>query len=490
VISETAAKLGETKADYRAVTSRDCDGRGESGLLFSSFGFSGDNGAKGSGNHITENGHPGEVEAAAFDEIDGVFNYYKEIDGKMTFFGSSADFVVHGPGGPGLTNTLGCGNCHTGGGLIMKELRSPWMHWSLEDQIKGADKLVQNRAAYMGTLQSGANMQFQVTQAGNEKWATSKAKLLSEMTTTKLKTNKGKFTDDRMSAAEKADLTKRGLRRDLTATQLMLEPLFCTKQVNLNNAGGGSSIPSNLFATNRNGLSVSGKSFAAADLTAALTAIGSNIPGIPGANELSTPFMSLEPSHEDEAYITALIAKGVLDQALVHDILMVDFTRPVMSDDRCGLLSFVPDLEPADRKPAKLRDAILAALDAEKPGAGSPGAQLLAHLKANKAGTAVDHQKTLQTYATKCQARDAKQMVRDALRLRSLHTQVMFGEADASGSDVHQLLVFEFPNTTTRDNVRIVANAAADNVTQISLGSRWSPVDCTITNTYVPPPAN
>ncbi|MBX3162674.1 MAG: hypothetical protein KF773_42325 [Deltaproteobacteria bacterium] len=490
VVSETAAKLGEANADYRAVTSRDCDNRGDFGLLFSSFGFSGDNGAKGSGTHISEDGHPGEVEAIAFDDVDGVFNYYKELDGKMTFFGSSADFVVHGPGGPGLTNTLGCANCHPGGGLNMKELQSPWTHWSLEDNIRGADKLVQNRAAYLGTLQSGADMQFQVTQAGNDKWAASKAKLLGEMTTTKLQVAKGKFTDDRMSAAEKADLVKRGMRRDLHATQLLLEPLFCTKQVNLNNSGGGSAIPGNLFATNRHGLRVSSKSFASADLAAALTAIGSNVPDVAGANELTTPFMTLEPSHEDEAYINALVAAGILDQNLVRDILMVDFTRPVLSDDRCGLLSFVPDLEPGDRKAAQIRDAILGALEREQPAAGSPGAQLLAHLKANQGGTPVDHRKTLQTYSSKCQARDAKQMVRDGLRLRSLHTQVVFGEVDARGSDVHAMSVFEFPNTMPRDNVRVVANAAADNVTQISLGSRWSPVDCTIVNGYVPPPAN
>jgi hypothetical protein len=191
-----------------------------------------------------------------------------------------------------------------------------------------------------------------------------------------------------MSAAQKADIARRQLDKDLTATQAMLEPLFCTVQLNINNSGGGSSIPSQLFVSNRNGLRGSGKSFARADLDAALVAIGSTVPGV-GGTELTTPFMVLEPSHEDESYLGQLVALGVLDQQLIQDVLMVDFTRPVLSDDRCGLLALVPDLAPEDRKVAQIRDALIGALDADSPAAGSPAAQLLSHLNANKAGTPV-----------------------------------------------------------------------------------------------------
>lgn len=491
VVSENAAKLGATRADYRAVTSRDCDGRAAFGLLFSSFGFSGASGVKGTGSHITEAGHPGEVEVIAFDERDGVFNYYKEIGGTMNFFGSSIDYVAVGPGGPSLTDTRGCANCHPGGGLNMKELQSPWTHWSLEDDIKGSDTLVNSRTAYMGSLQSGADMQFSVTQAGNDKWNVSKAKFLSTITTTKLTTAREKLTDDKMSAAAKADIKRRGLDKNLNATQLMLEPLFCTIQINLNNSGGASSIPSHLFASNRNGIRVSGKSFTKAELDAALAAIGSNVPDVGGA-ELTTPFMSFETSHEDESYLAELVKLGVLDDQLIKDVLMVDFTRPVLSDDRCALLSLVPDLDPADRKKAKIRDALITAIEAAKPAAGSPGAQLLAHLKANKSSKPVDHQAKLTAYSTACQARDAKSLVRDALKLRSLQRQVAFsadGKADtADGAGLHPFLVFEFPQTMAEDNVRISSSAAADSVTEVRLGARFSPIDCSLVSDFVPVP--
>jgi hypothetical protein len=492
VVSENAARLGATKADYRAVTSRDCDGRGDFGLLFSSFGFSGAAGAKGSGSHITESGHPGEVEVIAFDDVDGVFNYYKELGGQMTFFGSSLDFVAAGPGGPGLTSTRGCANCHPGGGLNMKELESPWTHWSQEDDIKGSDTLVNARTAFMGTLNSGADMQLSVTQPGNDKWNKSKAKFLSTVTTAALKKARTSLTKDSMSSAEKADIKRRGLAKDLTATQLLLEPLFCTIQINLNNSGGSSQIPSMLFATTRSGINgVSGKSFTKAELDAALVAIDSSVDGVSG-RELTTPFMVLERSHEDESYLNELVSLGVIDQALISDVLMVDFTRPVLSDDRCGLLSFVPDLAPADRKKAKVRDAIIKELEKETPVAGSPAAQLLAHLKASKAGTSKDHAATLAAYGAKCEARDSKSMVRDALKLRSLQRQTVFGNDgkadDASGAGLHPYSVFEFEGTMPADAVRITANAAADSVDTVRPGARWSPIDCTLVSEYVAVP--
>ena len=340
VISEDAARGGAANANYRAVTSRNCEDRGEFGLLFSSFGFNGDT--------LSQSDHPGEVEIIAFDDVDGVFNFYKEIDGQMHFFGSSQDFVTAGPGGPGLTNTRGCANCHPGGGINMKELQSPWTHWALEDNIPGADTLVQSRTAFMGRLQSGADMQLSVTQPGNDKWNISKAKFLSTVATADLESARDKLSDDNMSSGQKADIARRQLKKNLNATQTMLEPLFCTVQININNSGGGSSIPQQIFMSNRNGMSILGsgppnKSFSSAELTAALTAIGSKVSGST-ANELTTPFMVLEPSHEDESYINQLIALGVLDQGFVTDVLMIDFTRPVLSDDRCALLALVPDL--------------------------------------------------------------------------------------------------------------------------------------------------
>ncbi len=479
VVSETAAKLGADGADYRAVTTRDCGNRGQFGLMFSSFGFSGDPSQKGTGIHITENAHPGGLEVIAFDEVDGVFNFYKEIDGKMGFFGSSIDFVAAGPGGPGLTSTRGCANCHPGGGVNMKELDSPWTHWSQEDNIVGADVLVASRTAFMGTLTSGANMQFSVTQPGNDKWNASKAKFLSTVTTTDLQSARRTLKDDTMSAGQKADLNRRQLKKKLNATQLMLEPLFCTVQVNINNSAAL------VFTSTRSGMSGPSPSFDSADVDAALAAIGSQVPGVGGA-ELTTPLMAFQVSHEDESYVNALVALAVIDAAFVQDVLMVDFTRPVFSDDRCALLALVPDLAPAERTASKIRDAVSAAIEAESPAAGSPAAQLLAHLKdANQDG----HAATLATYTAACNGREPKTLLRDVLKVRSLHRQLAFSDDnkldDAGGAGLHPFAVFEFAQTMAADNVRVSANPSAASVTEVALAARFSPVDCKLVSKFV-----
>ena len=483
VVSEDAARAAGGNANYRAVTSRNCDSRGEFGLLFSSFGFN-----TGS---LTKTDHPGEVEIIAFDDVDGVFNYYKEIQGQMHFFGSSQDFVTAGPGGPSLTNTRGCANCHPGGGINMKELQSPWTHWSQNDNIVGADVLVRSRSAFMGTLRSGADMEGSVAEPGNDKWNISKAKFLSTVSTADLESARSKLGDDDMSSGDRADIARRGLKRNLNATQTMLQPLFCTVQVNINNSGGQSTIPSQIFMSNRSGLfGGPRKSFSSAELTAALTAIGSRVDGVSN-NELTTPFMVLEPSHEDQSYINQLVALGVLDQGFVKDVLMIDFTRPVLSDDRCALLDLMPDLAPADRKVANIRDALIGALTAESPGAGSPAAQLLIHLNASKAGTPINFTTAVAKYAAACNARTAPTLVRDALKMRSLERQLAFAndgkQDDADGLGLHPFSVFEFENTMPSDNVTVSASAAADSATQVNLGARFSPNDCLLVSQYVAP---
>src|SRR5688572_29881527 len=172
--------------------------------------------------------------------------------------------------------------------------------------------------------------------------------------------------------------------------------------------------------------------------------------------------MPLQPSHRDDRYLQELTTLGVLDQQLIQDLLMLDFPRPVRSDDRCSLLAFVPDLKPADRTKDKIRDALIDALKDETPAANSPAAQLLKHLEANKSGKPVAHATTLSTYSGKCNARDSKSMVRDALKLRSLQRKVAYNEVEDANEGVHPFLVFEFQATMPADDVRVTDSAAAD----------------------------
>ena len=112
-ISETAQVTAQA-TNYRLVASRNCNNRPGHGILFSIFGVS-----------AGDTELPPNVEMISFDESAGVFNYY-ETDGQtLNFFGNSKDFLK----GKGSSDDRRCAGCHVGGGLIMKELRAPWLHW-------------------------------------------------------------------------------------------------------------------------------------------------------------------------------------------------------------------------------------------------------------------------------------------------------------------------------------------------------------------------
>ena len=118
-------------------------------------------------------------------------------------------------------------------------------------------------------------------------------------------------------------------------------------------------------------------------------------------------------------------------------------------------------------------------------------ARLLAHLAASQAGTPLNHAATISKYATACNARTAPSLVRDALKLRSLSRQLVFsrdGKLDSeSGLGLHPFSVFEFDNGMPSDNVSVSASAAADSVTQLALGARFSPNNCLLVSQYTDP---
>jgi hypothetical protein len=71
-------------------------------------------------------------------------------------------------------------------------------------------------------------------------------------------------------------------------------------------------------------------------------------------------------------FVDALIEQGVVDKEFVADVLAVDFTNPVFSKTRCGLLRLVPDKGGAD---------FVARFQGELCGSSLPGAsELLANL--------------------------------------------------------------------------------------------------------------
>ncbi|MBK8237761.1 MAG: hypothetical protein IPK74_19695 [Deltaproteobacteria bacterium] len=295
-VTETGQlSAGSLLQNFRLVNSRRCNSRNEWELLISLFG-------------VPASGKlPASAELIAFDPEAKEFNYYEIAGGQWHFFGSSSDFVA-GKGGR-------CKGCHTGGGLVMKELDTPWMHWTGHFQTPGTNKVIDANKDDLGSESSGANMESLVN-SGNREWTKTRV-------TNALNPAKGTVAD-------------------------LLRPLFCTVEVNIDNAvdfdtSSMSSLPADFF------LDPQLKSFGSIGMkddvyTAARTAAGNTVPGLNQADTIFK-FPFVERSKADNMYIDELKSRGVVDDDFVRDVLMVDFTRPVFSDARCALLEFAPTFE-------------------------------------------------------------------------------------------------------------------------------------------------
>ena len=383
-VSERSQALKKPDS-YRAVASRSCNSRGNHELLISIFGVSA------TATKLPQDG----IEMIGFDKTAGVFNFYAREDNKWKFFGSSKDLIGDGyncdsAGAcvPKAASKVRCAGCHLGGGLIMKEFDSPWVHWEhLIDTPGAADLATRFKMTVGGSKEDGAAMESTVRN-GNSAWNDQRVAFLKTKTT--------------------ADL---------------LRPLFCTVDVNLQSMTSSSfSIPSSVrndFLLEPRIGGFDSVPIDAADYTAVTTANGQAVKDQSGATlkdkdgkpVLDTVFAWTYPERgqNDKDYVDKLVSKGVLDDDFVADVLSIDMTRPVFSAKRCELLNSAPTLAAKDMTPAGIREGFKKAL-AGKTGAA---AELLGFL--NDTADRQKHKDAATKYLTACKARPKKDFLADAL---------------------------------------------------------------------------
>jgi hypothetical protein len=378
---------------------------------------------------------PTDVELLGEDSVDGIFSYYAREaasgprDSFSTdasevarmkepaiwkFYGTSADFVSNGydcatakfhgacqsrwaqdKGVPGNASGARCASCHPGGGMVQKELDSPWTYWQQDpgaDSNTGKGGYTTKRTDVYGQFQSGADFEG-VTKEKNTKWAKKRVQLLA----------------------------KKSIKD-------VLRPVFCTLDVNLQ-AGLGDEgdvrIRSDLLVDPVFHASIN----AAVDpdnYKAAITELKQTIRGFPTGKFTDTPdpFIYPERSALDSAYVDALIAdeaKLKLGEDLIRDILFVDFTRPIYSPTRCGLV----DLADGITNGATAKADFVKKLTAMAPKDGTPESEFLRSLASTEA--APRHEATVSNYIAACTARAEKDnagLTRDAVRYASHLRQV------------------------------------------------------------------
>lgn len=269
----------------------------------------------------------GPVQVIAFDDTTDAFDFYTlegvEGEPRWTFHGSSYEMIDGDP-----ATGRACERCHGDGGLTMLELDEPWLHWEAGPvRTPGADGVI-DRFAELGSRGSGPEL-AEIVRAGNRRWNESRiATLTNELET----------------------------ERHGGSLRALLAPLFCASTHNLGSAGrpdhrGAPQPPSrfsaDVFVDPVWGLSTD-VPFAPSTYQSALQMIGSRIEGIAGPVDTYFGFTYVTRAASDVDYVGRLIALGIVDEELALDVLSIDFTRPVFSDDRCELLEYVPDFADLD----------------------------------------------------------------------------------------------------------------------------------------------
>lgn len=389
-VSESAQRLeGITPSTLvRGVTVADCSAAsGMENVFFSSFGVQ-DGRLPGSG-----------LEIMAFDSTSGVFNYYKTFGPKIAFLGNSMD-MLEGVGGPTELNTAerACAACHTGGGPIMKELSSPWLHWEDDFQTPGATEL----RAQLNTALRDENPAFAASECtepaecgpfGHGRPGSGGGRDLEQVVR----------AGNRAWNQKRIDRLVAGLDRGSSTVADLLRPLFCSVELNVESNFSGDFVSISAASLIDPKATVGFFSTPSVDIEEyrrLLEANGQTV-GLGDFRDTVGGLPSIVRAGADLEYVDFLLERGIVDPELVEDVLLVDFTRPVMSRERCELLEHAPTLSAADLSPDRLRAAFIDSLVEADAQPGTPAGDLLRNLEDDLDDAAA----TIEVYTQACESR-------------------------------------------------------------------------------------
>lgn len=289
------ARIDPTPDNYRTVTTRACGSRPAHSIFWTLLTVR-------TGEDI---GLRTFVEMQALDRTSGLYNYWVFGGGRFSFNGDSLQAAA---------GTTACGGCHRDGGVLMKELDEPWIHWESEGKpLPGVDALFTAHGAMFGQRGDGRELE-KLVRTGNDAIVTARIDVQS--------------------------------KPEIGTVAKLLRPLFCNEQLNLDTAGNEvdaplTSIPADVLFDPRWGIA-RGVAIDPVVYDAAIVDAGQTVPGVAGRTDTEFKLVFPERSGFDDAYVQALVAQGVIDEDFLLDVLAVDFTRPLFSDARCGLLAFAP----------------------------------------------------------------------------------------------------------------------------------------------------
>jgi hypothetical protein len=288
------------------------------------------------------------LQALAWDEAAGAFQFYERRVGSWIWAGSSWDALAEPTRGRGPFDS------HVNGGMVMKELKAPWLHWhsmaqTLPDTL--FPEPARSDALFVG--RTGAQVLERIVKSGVDRWTAGRldrvldgpvvqpAHLLRHVLTT--------TSVNIVSATQESDGP--GAERISVPLTFILNADVLFNVVGLE-------IGPELVVTR-------------ARYSAAIAAIGQMLrdatqtPPFQRVGDVFFAWSVPEPSYEDFSVVSALVQREVLSAHFVGALLMADCCNPVLSEERASLMEYVPD-GPVDAGAIEplMRERIGAAADA------------------------------------------------------------------------------------------------------------------------------
>jgi hypothetical protein len=349
-----------------------------------------------------------DLEVLAWDEVNSTYNYYKLQDTAVPSDNPGAPPVQDRVWAVEATSrnvdvltpaqrTGTCLACHANGVPVMKELRFPWNNWH-----SGA-----SRIAYLG--ESGAPA---------ERWPVRTNPHFRDFSEAQdFQTSMQNAINRALQRRFERQVVKQGDGKLTVANgRLTLRPLFETTEINLISAGAGQfsglhpltgtpmngpplaiQIPDSFFLQSEvlGELGIGeAKQFRTvgrlkpADYSTLVQNSGVRIRTRALGNvagDTNFAWFTPEQAFVDTAWIAKLVNENVVSKAFAAAAAAADLETPIFSAERAKLLQFIPasfTVTPGEAHPDALTKAVISAIDAANPAAGTVAAQFRDTLKA------------------------------------------------------------------------------------------------------------
>ena len=266
------------------------------------------------------------LQVAAWDDTQKHFNFYERIG--VDWFWEGNSWMALDP----VTRGRGPFDSHVNGGLVMKELAQPWMHWESTSQTLPLDSFPPDHPVvtdrYFAARQPAHLLEQNIIRPGVERW--SEARL-------------GRV----LGAAQGLEHPSHLIRHLLTPTSVNI--------VSSDDRSAGPTpevvLPFEFFIDREMLLNIldvpteiAPVRLTRADYAAAVAALGVHLRAGTFRQDGETFFAWPVPvrAFEDNVIVRVLVQRGVLSRHLVLALAMNDFTNPLSSAARTGLMSIVP----------------------------------------------------------------------------------------------------------------------------------------------------